>query len=60
MVGEERTAVSALTNELLHHPRQFSFYQTVRLLEHSTPGGAAIGYDGPVERESRRRKVPEN
>ncbi len=51
MAGEERAAVSALTNELLRHPRQFSYYQIVRLLERSTRGCAAVGYDGPVERE---------
>jgi type VI secretion system protein ImpH len=54
MAGEERTAVGALTNELLRHPRQFSFYQTVRLLERSTPRSAVLGYDGPAERESIR------
>jgi len=51
VASKERTAVSALTNEVLRHPRQFSFYQTVRLLERSAPESAAIGYDGPVERE---------
>lgn len=54
MAGEERSADSPLINELLRNPRQFSFFQAVRLLEGQAPDGAPVGNSGPVDRETVR------
>ncbi len=54
MAGEERATTSPVIGELLQAPRQFSFYQVVRLLERSVPGAAGIGDLGPAAREAVR------
>lgn len=36
---------------LLQEGFRFSFFQAVRLLQHSVPGSAPVGHQGPVEKE---------
>jgi type VI secretion system protein ImpH len=43
-----------LIQALLREGFRFSFFQAVRLLQHSSPGAAPVGYQGPVEKEAIR------
>lgn len=54
MASEERSADSPLITELLRNPRQFSFFQAVRLLEGQVSDGASVGNSGPADLETVR------
>ena len=43
-----------MTDRLRTRPEQFGFFQAVRLLSRLAPSRAAVGHDGPPEREAAR------
>lgn len=51
MAGDDRATTTPLIEELLRTPRQFSFFQAVRLLEAYSGQSARIGRNGPVPKE---------
>jgi type VI secretion system protein ImpH len=51
MADENRTATAPLITELLRNPRQYAFYQAVRLLVSGVDDAVTPGGTGPVARE---------
>jgi type VI secretion system protein ImpH len=51
MATQDRAAAAAVMQELLHNCQHFSFFQAVRLLEHSHPHSAPLGRQGPARQE---------
>jgi len=54
MAGEDRSHDDRLIRELERHPRRFSFFQAVRLLERAAAGAEPLGGDGPPSAEAVR------
>ncbi len=54
MADADRGPDHPLIRALLREGFRFSFFQTVRLLQHASPGAAPVGHQGPVEQEAIR------
>ena len=54
MADQDRTATAPLISELLRNPRQFSFYQAVRLLTACNDKAVQPGMTGPADQEDLR------
>lgn len=54
MAAESRTTVQPLIEELENHPRDFSFFRAVWLLERAYPTSASVGGLGPAADETLR------
>lgn len=54
MADQDRGPDHSLIAALLREGFRFSFFQAVRLLQHSVPGAAPVGHQGPVDKEAVR------
>jgi type VI secretion system protein ImpH len=54
MEAENRSTITDLTDELLAHGKQYSFFQAVKLLETAHSENVSTGRDGPLTKETIR------
>src|SRR6185436_3893506 len=51
VADQDRGPDHPLMAALLKEGFRFSFFQTVRLLQHAIPGASPVGHQGPVDKE---------
>ena len=57
MDAEDRPSAHPVIRRLRERPREFAFFQAVRLLELASPGAVALGREGPARQESVRLRT---